>query len=109
MKGEGQKQSEKLVCTSVHMTGEKRFVTTVEKDVAQIWLRQSAGMLLARYGGQCKLGSTVVSSQAKQLRDCAQREQKTFVLKSRTFSRHFKVLEESTSRRDWKLSRASDF
>ena len=67
---ETQRQPRKLACTSVHMTGEKGFVTTVDKDVAEIWLRQSARML-GRYGGQCMLDSTVVSSEARQLRDCA--------------------------------------
>ena len=67
---ETQRQPRKLACTSVHMTGEKGFVRTVDKDVAEIWLRQSARML-GRYGGQCMLDSTVVSSEARQLRDCA--------------------------------------
>jgi hypothetical protein len=32
-----QKQLRKLVPVSVHMTGEKGFVTTIEKDVAETW------------------------------------------------------------------------
>jgi hypothetical protein len=74
-----QRQSKKLVCTSIHMAGEKGFVTTVDKDVSEIWLRQSARML-GRYGGQCTLDSTVVSSEARQLRDFATIKQNYFEL-----------------------------
>jgi hypothetical protein len=76
---ERQRQSRKLVCTSVDMIGEKGLITTVDKDVAQIWLRQSARML-GRYGGQCMLDSTGVSSEARQLKDCAPLQQNAFVL-----------------------------
>ena len=34
-KGGSKKQSRKLVHTTVHMTGERGFVTTVEKDVSE--------------------------------------------------------------------------
>jgi len=76
---ETQRQSRKLVCTNVHMTGEKGFFATVNKDVAEIWLRQSARML-ERYGGQCMLDSTAVSSEARQLSDCASLQHKDYVL-----------------------------
>jgi hypothetical protein len=76
---ERQRQARKLVCTSVHMTGETGFVTTVDKDVAEIWLRQSARMF-GRYGGQCMSDSTAVSSEARQLRDFAPLQQNYFVL-----------------------------
>jgi len=76
---ERQRQSRKLVCPSAHMTGEKGFVTTVDKDVSEIWLRQSARML-GRFGGQCMSDSTVVSSEARQLRDFAPIQQNHFAL-----------------------------
>ena len=76
---EGQSQSRKLVCTRAHMTGEKGFVITADKDVSEIWLRQSARML-GRYGGQCMLDPTVVSSEARQLRDLAPLQQTYFAL-----------------------------
>ena len=35
--GERQKQLRKLVRVSVHMTGEKGFITTIDKDVSETW------------------------------------------------------------------------